>query len=152
MAAQIRILYFDRQGKIIHHETTQEAYTRENIALWEALLNDRNVEQSCEFDQFQLVPWDPEAMDSRSPLEYNLDMADAINRELDRLGWSSDMAPEGTSCLYAFATEEAGIIVVSDPQEETAFQSEGVLRALCDLQPPVTYDEVWQVMLPHIAA
>ena len=88
-------------------------------------------------------------MDSRSNREYNQDMCTAINAELDRLGWSSDTAPAGKRCLDAFPTEDAGIIVISDPQEETAFYSEPLLRVLYDLAAPLSYDDVCHAIRPY---
>lgn len=87
-------------------------------------------------------------MDSRTPYEYNTDMCAAINREFDRLGWSSDTAPAGDTCLDAFPTKEAGIVAVC-AEETMIFDSQGLYRALADLKTPSTYETVWQAMLPH---
>ena len=93
-----------------------------------------------------------QGMDSRSPYEYNSDMCDAINRELDRLRWSSDTAPEGNTTLDAFPTDAAGIVMLADTQEQTLFYAEPLFRVLCDLQPPISYDEIWHAMLPHMVS
>ena len=89
-------------------------------------------------------------MDNPTDIQEHFERCRAINRELDRLGWSSDTAPPGTSCLDAFPTTQGGIVVISDPQEETAFYSEPLYRALKDLEPPVSYDDIWHAMLPHL--
>jgi hypothetical protein len=89
-------------------------------------------------------------MDSRTDAQYNRDMCKAINAELDRLEWSSDTAPEGDTCIDAFPTKEAGIVALADNQETTCFYSEALLRVLFNLQAPISWDNLWHAMLPHM--
>jgi hypothetical protein len=89
-------------------------------------------------------------IDRRTAYEHNRALCAAINFELDRLQWSSDTAPAGNTCLDAFPTQDAGVIIVADTQEETPFASEALLRALCWLTPPITYEHLWHAMLPCI--
>ena len=95
---------------------------------------------------------DNNKMDGRNAREYNEDMALAINNELDRLGWSSDTAPEGNTSLDAVPTDEAGVVAILDTQETSLFHSETLLRLLFEVQPPVTYDALWQAILPAMVA
>jgi hypothetical protein len=72
----------------------------------------------------------------------------AINDEFDRLGWSSDTAPDGASCLDAFETEQSGIVVVEDTQESTCFYGDALLIILQALPDEIGWDDLWQAILP----
>ena len=89
-------------------------------------------------------------MDSRTPAQVSTDMCTAINAELDRLSWSSDTAPEGDTTLDAFPTDGEGIVMVADNQEQTCFYAEPLLRTLLDLAAPISYDDLWYAILPHM--
>ena len=73
-----------------------------------------------------------------------------IDQELDRLGWSSTTAPEGSSTLDCWDTETPGVVVLHDTQEVTAFHGPALLDTLRALPDGTSWDDVWQAILPHM--
>lgn len=76
-----------------------------------------------------------------------------IDAELDRLGWSSRTAPEGNSTLDAWntaTTDQDGIVTLHDDQEVTPFHGLVLLHTLQGLQPAISWDDLWQAILPHM--
>jgi hypothetical protein len=55
MATTITIRYYNRRGTLIHEQRTTDAFTKAEVRRWAAWLNDSNVEQVCEFDQYSIV-------------------------------------------------------------------------------------------------
>lgn len=78
-----------------------------------------------------------------------VDIVTQINLELDRLGWSSDTAPEGETCVDAFPTEDTGVVVLEDTQETTMFDGAGLLSVLTALPAEIEWEDLWQAILPY---
>ena len=78
-----------------------------------------------------------------------VDIVTQINLELDRLGWSSDTAPEGETCLDAFPTEDTGVVALEDTQETTLFDGAGLLSTLTALPAEIEWEDLWQAILPY---
>jgi hypothetical protein len=78
-------------------------------------------------------------------------LVDAIQAELDRLGWSSSTAPEGVHCLDAFPTNEAGIVALTDLDDTHCFHGEALLALLQALPEDTDWDMLLLAILPAIA-
>lgn len=78
-----------------------------------------------------------------------------IDAELDRLGWSSTTAPEGSSTLDAWnspTTDADGIVTLHDSQEVTRFHGLALLETLRTLPDEIDWDALWHEILPHMVA
>lgn len=73
-----------------------------------------------------------------------------INGALSRLGWTSDTAPDGCSTLDAYDTDQRGIVSLEDQQEKTLFYAQPLLDTLRSLPQGLSWDDLWQAMLPHM--
>lgn len=66
----IRINYLDRRGGVIASHVTDDPFNPEQIAQWNAWMNDSAVEHPCapeEWDQYELVAesWDDARWETR---------------------------------------------------------------------------------------
>lgn len=83
--------------------------------------------------------------------EHNMERLDAqIDAELARLGYSSITAPDDSGTLDCFDTEIPGIVSLHDTQEVTLVHGLPLLEALRLLKPPLTWEELWYAIVPHM--
>jgi hypothetical protein len=75
-------------------------------------------------------------------------LVQAIDRELDRLEWSSDTAPPGDECLDAFATNDVGIVALTAPYDTTCYHGAALLAILEALPEDTDWDTLGQAILP----
>jgi hypothetical protein len=80
-----------------------------------------------------------------------LPLVQAINRELDRLGWSSDTAPRGPHCLTAFPSHIAGIVRLATSCTMLCFDGRALLAILQALPEETAWEDVCIALRPALA-
>lgn len=73
-------------------------------------------------------------------------LAQAIRLECARLGWGSETAPAGAVPLEVCATDGARRVVIDGPLATEAYDGEGLLQALVDLEPPLPWEALLVVL------
>jgi hypothetical protein len=80
-----------------------------------------------------------------------LAVVQAINRELDRLGWSSDTAMPGTECLAAFPTETPGLVTLANFCTTITLHGGPLLAILQALPEETAWDDLCIALRPALA-
>jgi hypothetical protein len=75
----------------------------------------------------------------------------AINRELDRLGWSSDTAMPGTECLAAFPTETPGLVTLANFCTTITVHGGPLLAILQALPEETAWEDLCIALRPALA-
>jgi hypothetical protein len=80
-----------------------------------------------------------------------LPLVQAIQAELDRIGWSSDTAPRGPHCLTAFPTHVAGLVTLANFCTTITLHGGALLAILQALPEETAWEDLCIALRPALA-